>query len=346
MRLDGSIPLDHSVSNPGILNELAHQEERMTTPIRKKYSAIVALMATIAFLSQTSAAIAQESLIKSGDRVVFLGDSNTYAGHYVADVDALLATSKLKVEVINVGLPSETCCGLSEPDHPFPRPTVQERIDRVLEKLKPDVVVACYGMNDGIYHPFSEDRFKRYQSGIKELITKVKKTGAKLILLTPPPFDPLPMQKKQKLVDKDSKQFAWFLIYKDYDAVLEKYSQWIMTLSDEVDALIDIRTPVLEFQTAQRKKNPEFTMSGDGVHFNKTCHRIIAKTLVKKLMPDHDLKLRELVAKLSGQKMQLLRDAWLTETGHKRPGMKKGLPVQDAKRKAAELDGHIQSTLK
>lgn len=284
-----------------------------------------------------------QDLIHDGDRVVFLGDSNTYAGQFVADFDALLRSSNLKnVEVINVGLPSETCCGLSEPDHPFPRPTVQERIDRVLQKMKPDVVVACYGMNDGIYHPFSEERFESYRKGILELIDKVKKTGAKLVLMTPPPFDPLPMRKKKKLVPANSKKFAWFLIYEDYDSVLKKYSDWIMKLDDRVDLLIDIRRPVLEFQNEQRKKDPEFTMSGDGVHFNGTCHRIIARKIAAALLANQNLELDGQVAALTRQKMQILRDAWLTETGHKRPGVRKGLPLTEANRKVKEIESRIQ----
>ena len=82
-----------------------------------------------------------------------------------------------RFDFINVGLPSETASGLSEPDHPYPRPTVHERLDRILAKTKPDVVFACYGMNDGIYYPFSKERFKKYDEGLNVLIDKVKKAG-------------------------------------------------------------------------------------------------------------------------------------------------------------------------
>ena len=34
----------------------------------------------------------------------------------------------------------------------------------------------------------------------------------------------------------------------------------------------------------------------------------------------------------------ILTDAWLTETGHRRPGMNKGLPLAEAQAKAAELE--------
>ena len=35
----------------------------------------------------------------------------------------------------------------------------------------------------------------------------------------------------------------------------------------------------------------------------------------------------------------LLRDAWLTQTGHKRPGVKGGLPVAEAEARSADLIG-------
>src|SRR5262245_48224715 len=90
--------------------------------------------------------------LKDGQRVVFLGDSNTAAGKFIAYLDAYLCTRfpEKRFELINLGLLSETVTGLSEPDHPFPRPNVHDRIDRALELSRPDVVVICYGMNDGI----------------------------------------------------------------------------------------------------------------------------------------------------------------------------------------------------
>src|SRR5205807_3938434 len=131
---------------------------------------------------------AQEKfLLEDGQRVVFLGDSNTFAGTYIAYLDAYLFTRfpGKKFELINLGLPSETVSGLSEPDHPYPRPDVHERLDRVLAKTKPDVVVVCYGMNDGIYYPDSDERFAKYQEGMRKLIDRCQKAGTKVVLITP-----------------------------------------------------------------------------------------------------------------------------------------------------------------
>src|SRR5262245_51688989 len=103
--------------------------------------------------------------LRPEQRVLFLGDSNTHAGTYVQYLDAYLRCRfpDDRYDLVNLGLPSETVSGLSEPDHPFPRPDLHERLKRALAKTRPSVVVACYGMNDGIYYPFSEERFAKYQ---------------------------------------------------------------------------------------------------------------------------------------------------------------------------------------
>src|SRR5579872_6429319 len=71
---------------------------------------------------------ANAGLLESAHRVVFLGDSITHAGGYVALIEAQLRLQNPGhvPEIINLGLPSETCSGLSEPEHPFPRPDVHE----------------------------------------------------------------------------------------------------------------------------------------------------------------------------------------------------------------------------
>ena len=101
--------------------------------------------------------------------------------------------------MLNLGLPSETLSGLCEPGHAggkFPRPDLHERLDRILEQAKPDLVVACYGMNDGIYYPPSAERLEKYQEGIRFLRARAAGAHAGVLHLTPPVFDPVPIQGK------------------------------------------------------------------------------------------------------------------------------------------------------
>jgi hypothetical protein len=51
------------------------------------------------------------------------------------------------------------------------------------------------------------------------------------------------------------------------------------------------------------------------------------------------------VLKLVQQRQRLLKDAWLTSTGHNRPGMRRGLPLDEAGRQADGLDAEIRKVL-
>jgi lysophospholipase L1-like esterase len=289
---------------------------------------------------------AADSLIDGKKTIVFLGDSNTFAGTFVAYVEAVIRQDhgKQDVEFLNLGLPSETVSGLSEPDHPFPRPNVHERLNRVLAKLKPDLVVAGYGINDGIYYPYSDERFNAYKNGIDLLIKKVKESGSEIVLLTPSPFDPGPQRKAEKLRTSNAESFAWFAVFEDYDDVMETYAKWILSQSTKVTATVDIRSPLVDYTNERRKDDANFALSGDGVHFEKEGHRLIATAILKSFGYEFREPSDELLT-LVTKRQHLLRDAWLSETGHKRPGMKPGLPIDQARGQANDLDALIKQQL-
>ncbi len=284
----------------------------------------------------------QKADIKLEGTVLFLGDSITHAGHFVSDLEAVLIAKGTDPmpELINLGLPSETCTGLSEPDHPYPRPNVHERLDRALQKVMPDLVFACYGMNDGIYHPFDEARFVAYQKGINTIIERVHAAGAKLVLMTPPPFDPEPLRAKGKLLPAGKEKYAWFEIYENYDTeVLKKYAEWILQQKDRVEGVIDLRSPVLAYTVEKRKTDPKFTLSSDGVHANAEGHRVMAKAILSALGEDPAQidGLNPKILALTGRRQKILHSAWLSHVGHKRPGMKPGLLLEEARKAVNEI---------
>ena len=49
----------------------------------------------------------------------------------------------------------------------------------------------------------------------------------------------------------------------------------------------------------------------------------------------------EKIFNLVSQKQSIMKDAWLSASGHKRPAMKVGLPLLEAKLKAKEIDEEI-----
>lgn len=292
--------------------------------------------------------------LSGGKRVVFVGDSITYAGEWVEFVEAYLRLQEPKAtfEFINIGLPSETVSGLSEPGHAggsFPRPDLHERLDRALAKLKPDVLVACYGMNDGIYYPFGEDRFAAFKSGMLKLREKAAAAGAKVIHVTPPTFDPVPIKTLPAGLDEYRQPYV------GYNEVLDRYSEWLVSQRAQGWQVVDIHAPMNAYLTAQRADLSIYRLAGDGVHANTHGHWQMAREFLRSLgvgdvfLTDRGFDVATLAAPtapvvldLVQRRQRVLKDAWLNEVGHKRPGMAKGKPVDEAKREAAEIEKQLK----
>ncbi len=158
-------------------------------------------------------------------RILFLGDSITQDGRYVSLIEYELFKRGGDVELISIGLSSETVSGLTEEGHPYPRPCLHDRLPRALEKIRPQIVFACYGMNDGIYHPFDEERFEAFRQGVVKLIDVVRAAGAQLVLLTPPLFDVQPIAAKAVCIDAE--RFGYSSPFEDYNEVLAAYAAWM-----------------------------------------------------------------------------------------------------------------------
>ncbi len=409
---------------------------------------LVALAVMAVGVAQAASKPEFDADLRKFRRVLVLGDSITHGGQYVNYLETALRTHPVQydVEFLNLGLPSETVSGLSEPGHAggaFPRPDLHERLGRVLEKTKPDLVFACYGMNDGIYYPFSEERFAKFQDGILRLRERVAKAGAKIVHVTPPTFDPVPLGGRTLPAGRD----AYPQPFVGYNTVLDKYSDWLLTQRTNGWVVIDAHGAMNARLAEQRRGKPEFRFAGDGVHANDEGHWVIAQQLLRGLkvstvssiasvdfatgkagpqgslsgirttngelsfnwhtspqMPmegfattirrgrayqkwpayerTHSLSIANASAprydffeggrllgvvtreelrglptrrfpelasnkrgaellKLVAEKNAVLRDAWLSETGHKRPGMKAGLPLAEAEAKAAKLKEKI-----
>lgn len=275
-------------------------------------------------------------------RVLVLGDSITHAGEYVSFIEYGLnvAYPKAKFDWINVGLPSETASGLSESVHPFPRPCVHERLWAALDSTKPDVVFACYGINDGIYHPFSHERFQAFQKGIKRLLEVNHAAGVKTVLLTPPPFDAKAAGASVRPVM--APDFSWMNAYENYDDVMKAYSEWELTLGAPDVQVIDLHHPIADYVNSKRSVDPKFSLSGDGVHVNSLGHWIMAQTVLSELgVRAKQPQATDPLYKLIDERRRLREDAWLPYIGYTRDGSFKTWSIDAAERKAAGLSREI-----
>lgn len=213
-------------------------------------------------------------------RVVFIGDSITHGGRYVSYIEYYLQKNNPEnmYDIISVGLGSETVSGLSEKDHPFPRPCVHTRLENILKETKPEILFACYGMNDGIYHPQSPERFKAYKDGYADLIDKAKAHGVKqIVLLTPPPYDSVPIRKKT--IEKG--EFGYKTPYVNYNDVLSDYAKYLLSMDVAGVSVVDLNSTLVSYVNEKRKTDPQFTLSRDGIHPGNEGHLLMAQTVLK-----------------------------------------------------------------
>jgi lysophospholipase L1-like esterase len=290
------------------------------------------LPAAVLALLLAGPASAADADALAGKRVVFLGDSITQAGGYVGLVDHYLQRlyPDRDFDLLGLGLASETLSGLSEAGHAggkFPRPCLSERLGRVLEKAKPEVVFACYGMNDGIYLPLDKDRFAAFQRGVTKLIEHCQAAGVKQIfLITPPIHDHVPKAGEV-----------------DYDAVLTAYARWETGLRIPGVTVIDLHTPM----RAARDARPE-PFSKDKVHPGDDGHLLMARTVLAGLgvtAPDEPLTTirADPLYKLVEERRKQRSAAWMRHVGYSREKVVEPQPLGTAEADAAVLQERIDA---
>lgn len=275
---------------------------------------------------------AQDAASLAGKRVVFLGDSNTQAGGYVAFTTYYLEKlhPKKDFDILGLGLASETLSGLSEDGHAggkFPRPCLFERLGRLLDKVKPEVVFACYGMNDGIYLPLDKERTAAFHKGVTRLIEQCKKAGVKQIFLVTPP-----------IYDFSSKKDEF-----NYDAVLTEYAKWETELKVTGVTVIDLHSAMRKARDARTTP-----FSGDKVHPGDDGHLLMAKTILTALgakTPDESAATikADPLFKLVEQKRAMRSAAWMNHIGYTRENTVKPEPLGTAEADTARLQEKIDA---
>jgi len=288
-----------------------------------KLFCLVVLLCPFLHASTTASSIA-------GKRALFLGDSITQAGIYVSFTSYYLHRlhPEQKFDIYPLGLSSETVSGLSEKGHAggrFPRPSLFERLDRVLTMVKPEVVFACYGINCGIYQPLDEERFVAFKSGVKRLIAESKKSGVEQIYLVTPP-----------IYDATTKEGEF-----NYDSVMAAYAAWEMTIKDEGVKVIDLHSAMRKARNARKE-----VFSRDRVHPGKEGHLLMATSILQGLgveVPDDDVAViqRDPLFKKVDQLRSFRARQWMKHVGYNREKLVKPQPLGDTEKKVAAMQAEI-----
>lgn len=212
--------------------------------------------AMVLFTTSTSAA---DLALKSGDRIVFFGDSITQAGAgpggYVTRFkEAITAKHKDKqIEVIGAGISGNRV------------PDLEKRLERDVLSKKPTIVVIYIGIND-VWHS-QQGRgtpIDQFESGLQKIIGQIQKENARVILCTP-----------SVIGEKTDGNNPLDKMLDEYSAVSRKVA--LETKSQ----LLDLRKAFQEYLRQKNVRNRENNvLTTDGVHLNGDGNEFVADQML------------------------------------------------------------------
>jgi lysophospholipase L1-like esterase len=219
----------------------------------------VMMMAVAASLAV--AAEKESPSLKKGDRIVFFGDSITAQGAsptgYVTLIKKGLAAKHkdLEIEVVGAGVSGNRV------------PNLQQRLEKDVLAKKPTLVVIYIGIND-VWHweknPPRGTPKEKFEAGLKEMIGKIQKAGAGVVLCTPS-------------VIGEKKAGANKL-----DAMLDEYSEISRKVAAESGArMCDLRKAFVAYLSQNNPEDKEKgILTGDRVHLNGAGNNLVAVSVL------------------------------------------------------------------
>ncbi len=234
----------------------------MITPFRNMASFFSMVAITLAFVSGMHADV----LVKSGEKIVFLGDSITHQGGgaegWCTLVVSGLKTIGIEVEQVNAGKGGNTSRDMAA------------RVENDVISKKPAWMTLLCGTNDNPNHGLPLDESKK---NIKGIVEKAQAAGIKVIILTMP-------VRGAKFDESD-------------------YNEYIRSFAKEkkipcADVFAEMKKMLMEV----KKKNPALAKSStpllaipDGTHMNPRGNQVIAQCVLTAfgLSPEQISKVKE-----------------------------------------------------
>ncbi len=190
-------------------------------------------------------------MVKSGDKIVFLGDSITHQGGG-AEGWCTLVVSSLKaigvdVEQVNAGRGGNTSRDMAA------------RFENDVISKKPALMTLLCGTNDNPNHGLSLEESKK---NIREIVEKTQAAGIKVIILTMP-------VRGGNLKENDYNEFIRAFAKEKKIPLADVFAEMKKTLSE-----YNAKNPSLP------QKSPPLLTIADGTHMNQRGNQVIAQCVL------------------------------------------------------------------
>ena len=211
-------------------------------------------------------AAAQSFQLKSGDTVVFYGDSITAQNLYNQYVELYTVTRfpSMRIHFYGAGIGGDRVSGgIGGP--------IDERLPRDVFAHKPTVVTVMLGMNDGSYRATTPEIQNAYVTGFQHLVDSIKTNApaARITLIGPSPFDDLARPA----------EFPG-----GYNAVMRHFADLDQDLARKSGAaFVNFNPPVVALLEKAQAVDPYVArlILPDRVHPEMIAHWVMAETLLK-----------------------------------------------------------------
>lgn len=219
----------------------------------------------------------QEPLVKTGDRIAFLGDSITeggagHAGGYVQMVVSGLAANDIQVEMIPAGISGHKS------------DQMLERLHRDVLDKKPTWMTLSCGVND-VWHGANGIPLEAYRKNITSIVDQAQGAGVQVMILT------------STMIGEDAQDAN--------NLRLDAYNDFLRSLAAEKKCLLadlnaDMQAAIQP--AAAGGKQIELQLTYDGVHMGPLGNRLMARGILRAFG-------------LNESQVQKANEAWLDAPG-------------------------------
>jgi len=222
--------------------------------------------ALVAVSTSAVAADADSFSLRSGDRVVFYGDSITDQRLYTVITETYVATRypDLAVTFVHSGWGGDKVSGGGGGP-------IDLRLSRDVLAYKPTLMTIMLGMNDGLYRAETEPTDRTFFDGYKHIVESVRSAlpGIRITAIQPSPYDDVTR----------APNFPG-----GYNQVLISFGKWIGNYAESNGLNVaDLNTPVVAMLRSANELDPVIaqTIIKDRVHPGFSGHLVMAEALLK-----------------------------------------------------------------